>query len=53
MERPAINRHVLVDDAHTADPTKKVATATRRMTFRPQISESLAHTGIAAALARR
>jgi hypothetical protein len=44
---------ILVADAHITDPVKKVATAARRIIFRPQISESFAHTGVAAALAKR
>ena len=41
------------EDAQIADPTKKVVIAVRRIIFRPQIFENLAHTGVAAALARR
>ena len=43
----------MLEDAQTAEPTKKTPTAARRMIFRPKISESLAHTGVDAALARR
>jgi hypothetical protein len=53
MERPEINLPVLVAEAHIAEPTKNVATATRRIIFLPQMSESFAQTGVAAALARR
>lgn len=53
MERPAINLPVLIDDAHIAEPTKNVATPARRIILRPQISDSFAQTGVAAALARR
>ena len=44
---------MVLADAQIADPTKKMATAARRMIFRPKISENLANTGVDAALARR
>lgn len=53
IERPAIRLPILVDVAHIAEPAEKVATAASKMTFRPQMSESLAHTGVAAALDNR
>lgn len=53
MERPVISTPILLDAAHTAEPTAKVTTATSKMIFRPQISESLAQTGVAAAVDNR
>jgi len=52
-ERPPIKPFVVLEDAHIADPTKRMTTAARRIIFRPKISENLPHTGIDAALARR
>ena len=53
IERPVINLLMLVDVAHIAEPAEKVTTAASKRIFRPQISESLAHTGVAAALGKR
>ena len=53
IERPVIKVPILVDVAQAAEPAAKITTDTRRMIFRPQISDSLAHTGVAAALDRR
>ena len=53
IERPVIKDPMVVDVAHVADPTAKVTTAPSKMIFRPQISESFAQTGVAAALDKR
>jgi len=53
IERPVINDPMVFDVAQIVDPAAKVTTAPSKMIFRPQISESLAHTGVAAALDRR
>jgi hypothetical protein len=53
IERPVINLVILVEDAHMTDPIEKITTLARRIFFRPQISESFAHTGVAAALVKR
>jgi len=44
---------ILTAKAHSMELQKNSATAARRIGLRPQISESLAHIGPAAALARR
>lgn len=44
---------ILVAEAHTAEPAAKQITAANKTIFRPQISESPPHTGVAAAQANR
>lgn len=53
IARPVINTVILGETAHITDPTENVTTIVRRIIFRPQISESFAQTGVAAALVRR
>jgi len=44
---------IFTESAQTIELAKNIATAVRRMGFRPQMSDSLAHIGPAAAFARR
>jgi len=44
---------IFTDSAQTIELAKNIATAVRRMGFRPQMSDSLAHIGPAAAFANR
>ena len=53
IERPVIKDPMVVDVAQVADPAAKVTTAPSKMIFRPQISESFAQTGVAAAPDKR
>lgn len=51
--RPTMSIVMLTDRAHMMELPQNSATAARRMGLRPQISDSLAHIGAAAALASR
>ena len=51
--RPMMSIFILMATAQMIELRKYDATATRRMIFRPQMSDSLAHIGAAAAFARR
>ena len=44
---------MLTESAQTMELAKNIATAIRKMCFRPQMSDSLAHIGIASAVPRR
>jgi hypothetical protein len=44
---------ILLETAQTIELAKYIATDVRRIGFRPQMSENLAHTGAAAVFARR
>jgi hypothetical protein len=51
--RPIMSIFMVVETAQIIEVMKYIPTANRRIGLRPQISESLTHTGAAVALARR